>query len=81
MSKSKSRKAEPAVPAGTSAAIASADPTAVLAEKVKELVRLSKEQGQLTFDDVSEVLTEEYTAPANLDHVFAKLREDRKSVV
>ena len=75
MSKSKSRKSQPAVPAGASVPVTAPDPTAVLAEKVKELVRLAKEQGQLTFEDVSEILTEEYTAPANLDHVFAKLRE------
>ncbi len=48
---------------------------AALAEKIKDLVRLHKEQGQVTFDDVNEVLTEEFTNPANLDHVFIKLRE------
>jgi len=58
-----------------------ADPAAVLTEKVKELVRLAQEQGQLTFDDVNEVLTEEYSTPVYLDQVFAKLRELEIEVV
>jgi RNA polymerase primary sigma factor len=53
----------------------------VLVEKIKELVRLHKEQGQLTFDDVGEILTEEFSTPANLDHVYAKLRELEIEVV
>jgi RNA polymerase primary sigma factor len=57
------------------------DPAAMLSEKVKELVRLAHEQGQLTFDDVNEVLTEEFSTPAHLDHVFAKLRELEIEVV
>jgi len=52
-----------------------------LAEKIKELVRLSKEQGQLTFEDVGEILTEPFSTPANLDQVFAKLRELEIEVV
>ena len=46
-----------------------------LSEKIKELIRLAKEQGQLTFDDIAEVLTEKISTPANLDFVFSKLRE------
>ena len=60
---------------------APADPAAALAGKIKELVRLAQEQGQLTFDDISEVLTEEFSTPAQLDHVFAKLRELEIEVV
>jgi len=59
------------------APVAPGDPAfaAALTDKLKELVRLAHEQGQLTFDDISEVLTEENSSPAHLDHVFAKLRE------
>ncbi len=60
---------------------ATADAEAALAEKVKELVLLAHEQGRLTFDDVNEALTEEFTTPAQLDHVFAKLRELEIEVV
>ena len=81
MSKPKSSKTDPAVPAGTDKPVAAADPLMALAEKIKELIRLAKEQGQLTFDDVGEILTEEFSIPANLDHVFAKLRELEIEVV
>ena len=55
--------------------VAAADPMAMLTDKMKELVRLAHEQGQLTFDDINEVLTEEYSTPVYLDQVFTKLRE------
>jgi RNA polymerase primary sigma factor len=75
MSKAKLRKTEPAPPAGLEKSGVVADPAVALAEKIKELVRLAQEQGQLTFEDVNEVLTEEFSTPAQLDLVFAKLRE------
>jgi RNA polymerase primary sigma factor len=81
MSKLKTRKTGPAAPAGTGNGVIIADPVAALAEKIKELIRLAKEQDQLTFDDVSEVLTEEFSTPAVLDQVFAKLRELEIEVV
>ncbi len=43
-----------------------------LQEKIKELVRLSREQGRLTYNDIDEVLGEG-TAPDEMDEVFAKL--------
>ena len=52
-----------------------------LAEKIKELIRLAKEQGQLTFEDVNEALTEEFSTPAHLDEIFAKLHELEIEVV
>ncbi len=58
-----------------------ADPAAAFAEKIKELLRLAHEQGQLTFEDVSEVLTEEFSTPVYLDQAFAKLRELEIEVV
>ena len=74
-------KPDPTIPAaaGTETARASLPP--VLTEKIKELIRLHKEQGQITFDDVNEILTEEHSTPANLDHVFIKLREMEIEVV
>ena len=75
MSKAKSH---PEVPAAAAVAeILHSDPAlnSALTEKIKELIRLHKEAGQLTFEDVAEVLTEEHSTPVNLDHVFAKLRE------
>jgi RNA polymerase primary sigma factor len=81
MSKPKLNQIEPAPEAVAATPPPPADPAAALTGKVKELVRLAHEQGQLTFEDVSEVLTEEYSTPAHLDQVFAKLRELEIEVV
>ena len=53
----------------------------IFAEKIKALVRLGREQGQITFEDVNEVLTDEFSTPAYLDQVLAKLRELEIEVV
>ncbi len=71
----------PAPAAGPEQIKPATNPIAALAEKMKELVRLAHEQGQLTFEDVNEVLTEEFSTPAHLDVVFAKLRELEIEVV
>jgi RNA polymerase primary sigma factor len=47
---------------------------AALAEKIKELVRLAQEQGQLTFNDISEALPENEATPEKLDEIYSKLR-------
>ncbi|HEV2327196.1 MAG TPA: RNA polymerase sigma factor RpoD [Verrucomicrobiae bacterium] len=43
-----------------------------LQDKVKELLRLAREQGRLTYNDIDEVLGEG-TPPDEMDEVFAKL--------
>jgi RNA polymerase primary sigma factor len=76
MPKPKSRKKvapEPGNPPATAGA--PLDRAAELAGKIKELVHLAKEQGNLTFDDISEILPESLSSPESLDEVFAKLRE------
>jgi RNA polymerase primary sigma factor len=45
-----------------------------LSEKIKELVRLAREQGHLTYGDLNEVLPENAVTPEMLDEVFSKLR-------
>jgi len=45
-----------------------------LADKIKELVRLAREQGHLTYNDINEVLPESAATPEKLDEIFAKLR-------
>jgi RNA polymerase primary sigma factor len=49
-------------------------PTAALSEKMKELVHLAKEQGYLTYSDISEALPENVTEPEQLDEIINKLR-------
>lgn len=46
----------------------------VIDEKVRELLRLAREQGSLTFDDVAEALPSDIATPEDLDQVLIKLR-------
>jgi RNA polymerase primary sigma factor len=45
-----------------------------LTEKIKDLLRLAKEQGHLTHDDLNDALPAHITTPADLDQVLSKLR-------
>jgi RNA polymerase primary sigma factor len=49
-------------------------PVADLSEKMKELVRLAKDQGYLTYSDISDALPGNVTEPHQLDEVINKLR-------
>src|ERR1043165_6402874 len=42
-------------------------------EKVKELVRLSKEQGYLTYNDINDALPENIVTGDELDEIYTKL--------
>ena len=80
MSKTKSRSRPAAKPAKAPAhspppAVTPADRAVQVAEKIKELVRLAQEQGNLTYNDISEALPEALSSPESLDEIFAKLRE------
>lgn len=44
-----------------------------LAEKVKQLVRIAREQGHLTYDDINDTLPESVTSAQELDEVLARL--------
>jgi len=76
MPKSKPRKSS-APESGNPPAIAIApmDRATELAAKIKELIHLAKEQGNLTYNDISEALPETLSTPEALDEIFAKLRE------
>ena len=45
-----------------------------LNEKIKELLRLSQEQGYLTYNDINDALPEDVVTPDDLDEVYTKLR-------
>src|ERR1039458_8956371 len=45
-----------------------------LTQKVKDLLRLAKEQGHLTYEDLNNALPDDIAIPADLDHVLTKLR-------
>jgi len=46
----------------------------LIAEKVKELLRLSQDQGYLTYDDINDALPDEFVTPEILDTIYSKLR-------
>src|ERR1041385_4538448 len=45
-----------------------------ITEKAKELIRLAKEQGHLTYEDVNDALSEDAVTPDDLDRILTKLR-------
>jgi RNA polymerase primary sigma factor len=45
-----------------------------LAEKIKELVRLSQEQGYLTYNDINESLPDNLSAPEEIEEIIIQLR-------
>ncbi|MGV3771983.1 MAG: RNA polymerase sigma factor RpoD [Verrucomicrobiales bacterium] len=49
------------------------DGTLDIAEKVKELVRLSKEQGYLTYNDINDALPDNVVSPDDLDEIYTQL--------
>ena len=87
MSKSKDKKSlvdpveekESPAPAGQDSPEAPNSPEAsnglprTIPEKIKELVRLAREQGRLTYNDIDEILSDT-ASPDEMDEIFAKLR-------
>src|SRR5437667_560790 len=45
-----------------------------LTEKARELLRLAREQGHLTYEDVNDALPDDLVTPEDLDQVHTKLR-------
>ncbi|HEY3861949.1 MAG TPA: RNA polymerase sigma factor RpoD [Verrucomicrobiae bacterium] len=46
----------------------------IIAEKVKELLRLAQDQGYLTYDDINDALPDDFVTPETLDTIYSKLR-------
>jgi RNA polymerase primary sigma factor len=68
----KSKKSLP--PQAPADASSPAEIQKALQEKLRDLIKLAKEQGYLTFDDLDEALPEGINDPANLDFVISQLR-------
>ncbi len=66
--------ADGAVPPPESTAVLTNGSSTEIADKVMELVRLAQEQGQLTFNDISEALPDNESTPEKLDEIYSKLR-------
>jgi RNA polymerase primary sigma factor len=48
--------------------------TPEIQEKLRELVKLAKEQGYITFDDLSEILPDSVNEPEEMDAIMTRLR-------
>jgi len=46
----------------------------IIAEKVKELLRLAQDQGYVTYDDINDAIPDEIVSPELLDTIYSKLR-------
>src|SRR5256714_12042640 len=53
----------------------------VLADKIKELVRLAQEQGYLTYNDINDALPDSIVNPDDLDEIYIKLRSLEVEIV
>jgi RNA polymerase primary sigma factor len=69
---------QPPQPPAPTVAVAHHQPVAldspIIAEKVKELLRLSQDQGYLTYDDINDALPDDFVTPEILDTIYSKLR-------
>jgi RNA polymerase primary sigma factor len=65
---------ENAQPAATEQAPGHDAPTGDMNEKVRSLIRLAKEQGYLTFDDINEALPESVDNPEDIESVISILQ-------
>src|SRR5689334_12919131 len=53
---------------------ATAAPESMVEEKIRELLRLAKDQGHLTYNDIHELLGNGTSAPEDLDEILTRLR-------
>lgn len=58
-----------------------ASPSIEIAEKIKELVRLAKEQGYLTYNDVNESIPDSINTPEAIDEIYHRLHQLEVRVV
>jgi RNA polymerase primary sigma factor len=53
----------------------------IIAEKIKDLLRLATDQGYLTYDDINDALPDEVVTPEVLDAIYSKLRSFEVEIV
>jgi RNA polymerase primary sigma factor len=73
-SKSALQPPQPPTPAVTLAHQPVSLESPLIAEKVKELLRMAQDQGYLTYDDINDALPDEFVTPEILDTIYSKLR-------
>jgi RNA polymerase primary sigma factor len=65
---------QPAAPVVAASPDAITTDSPVIAEKIKELLRLAQDQGYVTYDDINDAIPDEIVSPELLDAIYSKLR-------
>jgi RNA polymerase primary sigma factor len=71
----------PVMPPGAGLRVNGASASLELAEKVKELVRLAREQGYLTYNDINDALPDVVVSTEELDDLYSQLRNLEVEIV
>jgi RNA polymerase primary sigma factor len=66
---------------GSSVRISHTETSFDLQDRLRELVKLAKEQGYLTYDDINEALPEGMADPDEMDQIFAQLRSMEVDII
>jgi RNA polymerase primary sigma factor len=61
--------------------LSQADPNFDLQERVRDMVKLAKEQGYVTYDDINEALPENMADPEELEQLISRLRSMEVDII
>jgi len=65
---------QPAAPVVAVSSDAITTDSPIIAEKIKDLLRLAQDQGYVTYDDINDAIPDEVVSPELLDSIYSKLR-------
>ena len=66
---------------GLASKLATADPALDLQERVRDMVKLAKEQGYVTYDDINEALPENMADPEEMEQLINRLRSMEVDII
>src|SRR6478735_2518550 len=66
---------------GLASKLASTDPALDLQERVRDMVKLAKEQGYVTYDDINEALPENMADPEEMEQLINRLRSMEVDII
>jgi len=66
---------------GLASKLASSDPALDLQERVRDMVKLAKEQGYVTYDDINEALPENMADPEEMEQLINRLRSMEVDII
>src|ERR1700736_6671651 len=66
---------------GLASKLASSDPALDLQERVRDMVKLAKEQGYVTYDDINEALPENMADPEELEQLISRVRSMEVDII